>query len=105
VIGRPFGLFRHLCEYAGETNNPLIGFSTFALQAFGNVFIVALLFVLVTVFSKGRIERFMAAKPTRMASFTASSLIVAGMFFIVYWGVKSGARFGWYGWPTLPWQN
>lgn len=105
VIGRPFGLFRHLYEYAGDTNNPLIGFSTFALQALGNILIVSLLFVAITFFSKGRVERFMTASPTRLASFTASSLLVAGTFFIVYWGVKSGSRFGWYGWPTLPWQN
>lgn len=105
VIGRPFGLFRHLYEYAGDTNNPLIGFSTFALQALGNVLIVALFFVAVTYFSKGRVERFMTATPTRLASFTASSLIIAGTFFVVYWGIKSGSRFGWYGWPTLPWQN
>lgn len=105
VVGRPFALFRHLYEYAGDTNNPLIGFSTFALQALGNILIVSLLFVAITFFSKGRVERFMTASPTRLASFTASSLLVAGTFFIVYWGLKSGSRFGWYGWPTLPWQN
>ncbi|MDQ3679924.1 MAG: hypothetical protein M3378_05150 [Actinomycetota bacterium] len=105
VIGRPFGLFRHLYEYAGDTNNPLIGFSTFALQALGNILIVALVFVAIALFSKGRVERFMTATPTRLASFTASSLLIAGTFFIVYWGLKSGSRLGWYGWPTLPWQT
>ena len=105
VVGRPFGLFRHLYEYAGDTNNPLIGSSTFALQALGNILIVSLLFVAITFFSNGRVERFMTASPKRLASFTASSLLVAGTFFIVYWGLKSGSRLGWYGWPTLPWQN
>ncbi|MGH9246599.1 MAG: hypothetical protein ACRD29_20270 [Acidimicrobiales bacterium] len=105
VIGRPWGTFRNMYEYAGSTDNPIIGFSTFALQALGNVFIVALVFVIVMLLSRGRLERFMTAKPTRLASLTASSLLVAGTFFILYWGVKSGARAGGFWWPTLPWQN
>jgi hypothetical protein len=106
VIGRPFGLFRHMYEYAGSTNNPLIGFTTFALQAIGNIILVAALFVAIMLISRGRFQRWLTSKPGRLAKFTAVSLIVGGAFFVAYWDLKLPYRAGLdWAWIVVPWNQ
>lgn len=104
LVGRPFGMFRNMFEYAVSTNNVFVGFMTFALQSLGNIVGVALLLVLVTVLTRGRFQRWLLAKPGRSARFTASAFVIFGTFFIFYWGVKLGSRAGWYWWPTMPYN-
>ncbi len=104
LIGRPFGMFRNMFEYAVSTNNVLIGFMTFALQSLGNIVGVALLLIVVTLVTRGRFQRWLAANPGRTARFTAAAFIIFGTFFIFYWGVKFGSRAGWYWWPTMPYS-
>jgi len=104
LIGRPFGMFRHLYEYAAKTDNPMLGFAAFGLQALGNIVAVSVLFVLITVLSRGRFQQWLAASPGRLARFTAVSFVAAGAFFIAYWGVKLGARAGVLWWPTMPYN-
>jgi MFS family permease len=104
LIGRPFGMFRHMYEYAASTHNPFIGFMTFALQSLGNIVGVTILLILVTVLSRGRFQRWLAAKPGRAVRFTAVAFIAFGFFFIFYWGVKLGSRAGWYWFPTMPYS-
>jgi hypothetical protein len=105
LIGRPFGMFRNMYEYAVSTDNPLIGFMTFALQSLGNIVGVAVLLLLVTALTKGRFQRWLVQKPDRAARFTASAFVVFGTFFIFYWGVKLGSRAGWLWWPTMPYNS
>jgi hypothetical protein len=104
LIGRPFGMFRHLYEYAAKTDNPVLGFATFALQSIGNIVIVSLLFIGITLATRGRLQSWLTATPNRLARITAASFIVAGSFFIAYWGVKLGARAGVLWWPTMPYK-
>lgn len=104
LIGRPFGMFRNMYSYAASTDNPLIGFMTFALQSLGNIAGVAVLLVLVTMLTKGRLQRWIASKPDRAARFTAGAFVLFGTFFIFYWGVKLGYRAGWMWWPTMPYN-
>ena len=104
LIGRPFGMFRHLYEYAAKTDNPVLGFATFALQSLGNIVVVSLLFLVVSLATRGRFQRWLSATPSRLARITAISFIVAGAFFIAYWGVKLGARAGILWWPTMPYN-
>jgi hypothetical protein len=104
LIGRPFGMFRHMYDYAASTHNPFIGFMTFALQSLGNIVGVTVLLILVTLLSRGRFQRWLAAKPGRAARFTATAFIVFGFFFIFYWGVKLGSRAGWYWFPAMPYN-
>lgn len=104
LIGRPFGMFRHMYDYAASTHNPLIGFMTFALQSLGNIAGVTILLIVITVLSGGRFQRWLLAKPNRAARFTASAFIIFGTFFIFYWGVRMGNRAGWYWWPTMPYN-
>src|SRR5215470_547828 len=92
LIGRPFGMFRHMYEYAAATGNPLVGFMTFALQSLGNIVGVATLLLLATVLTGGRFQRWLAGDPHRAARFTSSAFIVFGTFFVFYWGVKLVAR-------------
>jgi hypothetical protein len=104
LAGRPYGPFRNLFEYAVSTGNPLLGFLTFALQSTGNILGVALLFLLITAASRGRFQRWLAARPDRMNRFAAAAFIVAGTFFIVYWTVKLASRAGVLWWPTMPYN-
>jgi hypothetical protein len=104
LIGRPFGMFRNLYEYAASTDNPFIGFLTFALQSLGNIVGVAILLVAITLISGGRFQRWLLAKPGRAARFTAGAFVLFGSFFIFYWGVKLGYRAGLWWWPTMPYN-
>jgi len=102
LIGRPYGLFRQLFRDAAESGNPLYGAAAFVLQSLGNIVIVVLLFLLLA--SAGRLRRWLTADPRRMTVVIAVSLIVVGVFTILYWDVRLLARreiIPWY--PQAPW--
>ena len=104
LIGRPFGLFRQMFRDAAESRNPLYGAAAFTLQSVGNIIIMALLFLVLAYFTGGRLQRWLSAKPSRIATVTAVALIVAGVFTFLYWDVRLLARreiIPWY--PTAPW--
>jgi MFS family permease len=105
LIGRPFPLFFKLFEYAAERHNAFYGGLVFILQAIGNIVILALLFLLLAVGTRGRLQTWLAAKPGRVAAVTAAAFIVGGVFFVSYWDVRLPSLFnvGW--WPTMPWNN
>ncbi|WP_020672983.1 hypothetical protein [Amycolatopsis nigrescens] len=105
LIGRPFGPFRNLFEYAVSTENPFLGFATFALQSVGNIVGVVLIFVVIMVLTRGRFQRWLTDEPGRAARFSAAAFIVAGMFFVVYWTVKLGTRLGHLWWPVMPYNS
>jgi hypothetical protein len=103
LIGRPFPLFHKLFAYAAQTHNPLYGAAVFILQSLGNVVVMSVLFALLMLVAKGRFARWLAAKPSRLATVTAVAFIVAGSFTFLYWDVRLPAMFG-YGWyPTAGW--
>jgi MFS family permease len=105
LIGRPFALFRQLFRDAAESGNPLYGAAAFTLQSLGNIVIMAVLFLALAYFTGGRLQRWLAAKPSRIATVTAVALIVAGAFTFLYWDVRLLARRGiipWY--PMAPWS-
>ncbi|HEV2778686.1 MAG TPA: hypothetical protein VGX25_04725 [Actinophytocola sp.] len=104
LIGRPFGMFRNMYEYAVSTENPLVGFMTFALQSLGNIAGVAVLLVVITAVTRGGFQRWLVAEPGRPARLTASAFILFGTFFVFYWGVKLGYRAGLWWWPTMPYD-
>lgn len=104
LIGRPYPLFFKLFQQAAHTHNPLYGAAAFVLTALGNVIVLAVVFLALTLVSGGRYERWLAARPGRIATLTASALIIGGAFLVFYWGVRLPARFD-YGWfPTMPWK-
>ncbi|MBT2379744.1 hypothetical protein J7E90_20990 [Streptomyces sp. ISL-111] len=66
--------------------------------------VIAVLFFLMACFAGGRLSVWLTARPGRMAAVTAVTLIVAGVFTVLYWGVRLLARRGiipWY--PVAPW--
>lgn len=105
LIGRPYGPFRHMFEYAVGTGDPLLGFVTFALQSVGNILGVALLFVLVTVLTRGGLQRWLHRSPGRHARFAAASFVLVGTFFLLYWGVKLGYKADLMWWPEMPYND
>lgn len=104
LIGRPFGLFRTMFEYAAEQGNALYGAATFMLQSVGNIAILAVLFVALVVGTRGRLPQWLARKPGRLARVTGGAFVAAGGFTFIYWVLRVPAAFG-YGWfPTMPWN-
>lgn len=103
LIGRPFALFRQMFRDAAERGDPLYGAGAFVLQSVGNIFVMAVLLVVVAAVFGGRIGRWMVADPRRAVVLTAAGLIVAGVFTFLYWDVRllSNRELIWY--PKL-WQ-
>lgn len=104
LIGRPYPLFNKLFQWAVDTGNPLYGAGAFVLQSVGNVVVVAALFALVIVLTRGRFVYWLAGNPARTAAVTGVLLIALGVFMVVYWDVRLPAMFG-HGWfPTMPYN-
>lgn len=104
LIGRPFPLFHKMFEYAASTGNPLLGASTFVLQALGNIVIMAALFILLFTLGGGRFRKWLTASPGRLERFTGGALVMAGAFTFMYWVLRVPAAFGYGWWPTIPWS-
>ncbi|SOB89049.1 hypothetical protein [Streptomyces sp. 1331.2] len=103
LIGRPYPLFRDLFRHAANTHNPLYGAGAFLLQSIGNIAVMALLFLLLARGTGGRLQRRLAADPTRISILTAAAFLVAGVFTLVYWDVRMLARLGYLWFPPSPW--
>jgi hypothetical protein len=104
LIGRPYPLFNKLFHWAVDTGNPLYGAAAFVLQSAGNIAIVAGLFVLIVLITRGGLLRFLSASPTRTLSITGALLIGLGVFTVVYWVVRVPSMFG-FGWfPMMPYN-
>lgn len=103
LIGRPWGLFRALFRDAAESGNVLYGAGAFALQSLGNVVVVALLAVLLVHATGGRVQRWLLAKPGRVAVVTGAALITAGVFTVLYWDLRPLGRADLIWYPRIPW--
>ena len=104
LIGRPFPLFMKIFQYAASTHNPALGALTFVLQSLGNIAVMALLFLGITAIAGGRLQRWLALRPERLARLNATVLITAGVFLVAYWCVRLPAYFGIGWWPKVPWS-
>jgi cytochrome c biogenesis protein CcdA len=104
LIGRPFALFVKIFQYAAATHNPALGALVFVLQSLGNIAVLALVFVALATVGRGRLLRWLAARPDRLARFNAVALLAAGTFLIAYWCVRLPAVFGTGWWPRVPWS-
>ncbi|TDC85666.1 hypothetical protein E1193_02290 [Micromonospora sp. KC606] len=104
LIGRPYPLFDKLFHWTVDSGNPFYGAGAFVLQSLGNIAIVAALFALLIVLTRGRFIHWLAATPARTAAVTGALLITLGVFMVVYWDVRLPAMFD-YGWfPTMPYN-
>lgn len=105
LIGRPYPLFNKLFHWAVDSGNPLYGAGAFILQSLGNIVIVAALFSLIVLLSRGRAIAWLSSDPARTVAVTGALLIALGVFTVVYWDVRLPAMFG-HGWfPTMPYNN
>ncbi|MFU8852164.1 hypothetical protein ACNAW0_14450 [Micromonospora sp. SL1-18] len=104
LIGRPYPLFNKLFHWAVDTGNPIYGAGAFILQSLGNIAIVAMLFALAIVASRGGFLRWLAGSPSRTVLITGSLLLALGVFTVVYWDVRVPSMFG-IGWfPRMPYN-
>jgi hypothetical protein len=104
LIGRPFALFVKVFEYAAATHNPTLGALVFVLQSLGNIALLAIVFLTIAMVGRGRLIRWLAARPDRLTRFNAIALVTAGTFLIAYWCVRLPAVFGIGWWPRVPWS-
>ncbi|MBM9508618.1 hypothetical protein ITX44_29505 [Streptomyces sp. KK5PA1] len=105
LVGRPYPLFRDLFRHAAKTHNPAYGAVAFSLQSLGNIVVMGLLFILLSYGTGGRVQRWLAASPGRIASVTASAFFIAGAFTLAYWELRVLGRLGYMWFPTAPWNN
>ncbi|MFI5571205.1 hypothetical protein ACIA6T_28460 [Streptomyces sp. NPDC051740] len=105
LIGRPFPLFRQLFRDAAESGNPLYGAAVFVLQTLGNLAVVAVLFLLVTVAFGDRLSRWLTARPSRASALMAAAFIAAGVFMLLYWDLRILARRDLIWYPMAPWAH
>ncbi len=103
LIGRPYPLFRIMFRSAAEEHNVLYGAAAFALQSVGNIVVMAALFLLLTHATGGRVHRWLAAKPARIATVTGVALLVGGTFTLLYWDVRVLGRLGIIWFPAINW--
>lgn len=104
LIGRPYPMFVKLFQWAAETGNPLYGAATFALQSIGNIVLVAALFAVLILGTRGRFLTWLAGNPRRMSLVSGTLLLGLGVFTVVYWDLRVPAIFG-VGWfPTMPYN-
>jgi hypothetical protein len=104
LIGRPFPLFRKLFRDAAESGNPLYGAGAFVLQSLGNIIVMALLLLLLSLLLGDRVGRWLNARPGRLAALTGAGLVIAGVFMVLYWDIRLLAMrdiIPWY--PVAPW--
>ncbi|MEW2548193.1 hypothetical protein AB0910_20905 [Streptomyces sp. NPDC047002] len=104
LVGRPYPLFRNLFRHAAETHDPLYGAVAFCLQSLGNIIVMFLLFLILSYGTGGRLGAWMAGKPGRIATVTASAFLVAGVFTLAYWELRVLGRLGYIWWPDAPWS-
>ncbi|OXM61545.1 hypothetical protein [Amycolatopsis vastitatis] len=103
LIGRPYPLFRIMFRSAAEQHNVLYGAAAFALQSVGNIVVMAVLFLILTHATGGRVQRWLAAKPARIATVTGAALLVGGTFTLLYWDVRVLGRLGIIWFPMISW--
>lgn len=101
LIGRPWPLFHKMFAHAATTHNAAYGAATFILVALGNISVMGLLFLLLSL---TRFPSWLRRRPTRATTATAMAWLVGGSFTFVYWVVRLPAVFG-IGWfPKMPWH-
>jgi hypothetical protein len=103
LIGRPYPLFRIMFRSAAEQHNVFYGAAAFALQSLGNIVVMGVLFLILTHATGGRVQRWLAAKPGRVAAVTGAALLVGGTFTLLYWDVRVLGRLGIIWFPMVSW--
>lgn len=105
LIGRPYPLFRNLFRHAAEEHNPLYGAVAFSLQSIGNILVMAVLFLLLSYVLGRPVQRWLATKPGRVATVTASAFLVAGAFTVIYWDVRLLGTLHYIWFPKALWNS
>jgi hypothetical protein len=104
TIGRPFGLYRKLFRDAAESHNALYGAAAWTLHSLGNIIVMVLLFLALAYGTGGRLQRWLMARPARLAALMAAGFIATGVFTLLYWDVRVLASrdiIPWY--PMIKW--
>jgi MFS family permease len=105
LIGRPYPLFHALFRHAADEHNPLYGAVAFSLQSIGNILVMSVLFLTLSYVFGRPVQRWLATKPGRVATLTASAFLVAGAFTVIYWDVRLLGSLHYIWFPQAPWNT
>lgn len=100
LVGRPYPLFRELFQSAANSHDPLYGAGAFMLQSFGNIVVMGLLFLVLSVPFGRRLGAWFAASPSRISALTSVSFLVAGVFSVAYWDLRTLSQVGYFWFPS-----
>ena len=89
-VGRPHPMPIKLLQFTASTHNPGYGALALILQAVGGLAIIGLVSLGLSYGTRGRFERWMSARPGRMAALTSAGFLVAGIFTVVFWDIRLG---------------
>lgn len=103
AVGRPFPVFREFLTYAATAESPVYGAGVMMIQGLGQIAVMALLFLLMIYFFRGRISRWSSDYPERGKLTSGLALTAGGTYFVYYWGLafafdigRWGFKLGWY---------
>lgn len=103
-VGRPFPLFRKLLSHLSADGQVWLGALTLSLQGLANTAVVLLILLLLLYGTGGRFTRWLGQRPNLGRRLTGISMMVGGLFFLAYWGLRVPSYFG-IGWfPHMPWN-
>ena len=100
LIGRPYPLFHELFQSAANSHNPLYGAAAFTLQSLGNIVVMGLFFLVLSVLFGRRVRAWFAADPSRISALTSISFLVAGLFSVAYWDLRTLSQVGYFWFPS-----
>jgi sulfite exporter TauE/SafE len=103
MVGRPYPVMRDFLTYAAAAGSPLYGAAVMVVQGLGQIAVMVLLFLALVYGTGGRVARWGARHPQRVALTSGLALVAGGTFFVFYWGLaftyglgRWGFRLGWY---------
>lgn len=100
LIGRPYPLFHELFQSAADSHDPLYGAAAFTLQSLGNIIVMGLLFLLISVLFGRPVRGWLTADPSRISALTSVSFLIAGFFSIAYWDLRTLSQVGDFWFPS-----
>ena len=104
TIGRPFGLYRKLFRDAAESGNVFYGAAAWTLHSIGNILVMVVVFLALVYGTRGRFQRWLTERPSRLTAFMIIGFVAAGVFTFLYWDVRALANrdiLPWY--PMIKW--
>lgn len=88
LIARPFALFQPVFQDVAARHDVAGGVIAFGLPAAVTITLISVLFLVVRYGTGGRLQRWFAARHSRVPAVSGAGFIGAGVFMFLYWEVR-----------------